>query len=311
MTAIRGRYAPSPTGDLHRGNLRTALLAWLAARKLEGTFILRIEDLDLPRTRPGATERIIDDLRWLGLAWDEGPDCGGPYGPYHQSSRQAIYEAALADLRAANLLYPCYCTRAELARAIASPGNAPDEPRYPGTCHHLTEKQRRAYEESGRRPAWRFHVPEGVVRFADGVAGPQAQDVARAVGDFIVRRSDGIIAYQLAVVVDDGLMSITQVVRGADLLDSTARQIILFRALGYSIPTYTHVPLMADAAGAKLSKRERAEGLGPARAAGIAPEVVVGQLAASAGIWPAGTPISPRELLDIDRENDVMPLKPL
>src|SRR5215469_12023083 len=134
MTAIRGRYAPSPTGDLHRGNLRTALLAWLAARKLEGTFILRIEDLDLPRSRPGATERIIDDLRWLGLNWDEGPDCGGPYGPYRQSARLAIYEAALAELRAKDLLYPCYCTRAELARIIAAPGNLAGEPRYPGTC---------------------------------------------------------------------------------------------------------------------------------------------------------------------------------
>ncbi len=301
MTTVRGRYAPSPTGDLHRGNVRTALLAWLAARAAGGAFVLRIEDLDLPRSRPGATERIIDDLRWLGLDWDEGPDCGGPYGPYHQSTRLSIYEAALAELRAADLLYPCYCTRAKLARSVTPSGNPTAEPRYPGTCRHLTRKQRHALEAAGRRPAWRFRVPDGVVRFADGAAGPQEQDVARAVGDFIVRRSDGIIAYQLAVVVDDGLMGVTQVVRGADLLDSTARQIVLCRALGYSVPTYTHVPLMTDTAGAKLSKRERAEGLGPARASGIAPEAIVGQLAASARIWPSGEPISVRKLLDAQR----------
>lgn len=295
---IRGRYAPSPTGDLHRGNLRTALLAWLAARRDGGTFVLRVEDLDRPRTCLGATARMIDDLRWLGIDWDEGPDCGGPFGPYHQSCRQSLYAAALANLRANDLLYPCYCTRATLARIAPTLGGLVDEPpRYPGTCRDLTAAQRRRFEATGRHPAWRLRVPAGVVRFTDGVAGSQSQDVAQTVGDFIVQRSDGIIAYQLAVVVDDGLMGITQVVRGADLLDSTARQIRLLQALGYVVPTYAHVPLLTDANGVKLAKRDRALGLGPARAAGIAPAVIVGELAASAGIWPSGAPISARELL--------------
>lgn len=295
---IRGRYAPSPTGDLHRGNLRTALLAWLAARRGGGAFVLRVEDLDRPRTHPGATARMIDDLCWLGIDWDEGPDRGGPFGPYHQSSRQALYAAALATLRAAGRLYPCYCSRAELARVASAPDALADEPpRYPGTCRDLGMTQRRRLEAAGRRPAWRFRVPEGMVRFTDGIAGPQAQDVAQTVGDFIVLRSDGIVAYQLAVVVDDGLMGITQVVRGADLLDSTARQIVLLQTLGYPLPTYAHVPLLTDAAGAKLSKRDRALGLGPARAAGTAPAAIVGELAAGAGIWPSGVPISARALL--------------
>ncbi len=295
----RGRYAPSPTGDLHLGNVRTALLAWLAARRASGAFVLRIEDLDRPRTHPGATERLVADLRWLGLEWDEGPDVGGAYGPYEQSRRGALYDAALAELRRRGLLYPCFCSRAELARVASAPHGPGDEaPRYAGACRDLSPAQIRARLASGRRPAWRARVPTGVTRFVDGECGPQAQDVAAVVGDFIVRRSDGVIAYQLAVVVDDALMGVTQVVRGADLLDSTARQIWLFEALGWPVPAYHHVPLMTDTTGAKLSKREAAAGLGPLRVAGMTPEAVVGRLAASAGIWPSGAPISARELID-------------
>lgn len=295
---LRGRYAPSPTGDLHLGNVRTALLAWLFARQAGGAFVLRVEDLDRPRVRAGATARMLEDLRWLGLDWDEGPDCGGPYGPYLQSERQAIYDMYLERLRAADLVYPCYCSRAEVARAASAPQGAGDEgPRYPGTCRHLSAAERRTREAAGRRPCLRFRVPNRLIAFTDLVAGPMAQNVAQAVGDFIVSRSDGIPAYQFAVVVDDGLMQITQVVRGADLLSSTARQIALFEALGFAVPAFGHVPLVLDAQGARLAKREQAAGVGALRAAGVAAERVVGALAASCGLCLAGEKLSVHELL--------------
>lgn len=294
---IRGRYAPSPTGDLHMGNLRTALLSWLFARSAGGQYVLRIEDLDQPRTRPGATERILDDLRWLGLTWDEGPDCGGPYAPYTQSERTAIYEDYLQRLQDMGLIYPCYCSRAEIAQAASAPQQDTDEGslerRYPGTCRHLTAAQRRRREAEGRRPSLRFRVPdERIVSFADILAGPQSQHVQQAVGDFIVRRSDGIFAYQFAVVVDDGLMRINQVVRGVDLLTSTARQILLFEALNFPVPIFIHVPLMLDEQGKRLAKRQSSEGIAPLREAGATPEQIIGQLAATCGLVNPGTPIS-------------------
>ena len=296
---IRGRYAPSPTGDLHLGNARTALLAWLFARKAGGAFVLRVEDLDRPRVRPGATARMLEDLRWLGLDWDEGSDVGGPFGPYLQSERQAIYEAYLARLRVAGLVYPCYCSRAEVARAASAPQGASDEgPRYPGFCRNLSAAERQARETAGRRPCWRFCAPDRLIEFTDLVAGPVAQNVAEAVGDFIVSRSDGIPAYQFAVVVDDGLMAINQVIRGADLLSSTARQIALFEALSFAAPVFGHVPLVVDAQGARLAKREHATGVGALREEGIRPERVVGALAASCGLCAPGASLSARELLD-------------
>ncbi|HEV2656812.1 MAG TPA: glutamate--tRNA ligase family protein, partial [Ktedonobacteraceae bacterium] len=208
---LRGRYAPSPSGDLHMGNLRTALLAWLFARAGGGQFVLRVEDLDQPRVRAGAAQRMLDDLQWLGLDWDEGPDCGGPYAPYVQSERVAIYRDYLQHLRTADLVYPCYCSRAEVAQATriasAPQQGAEEGPRYPGTCRTLTRQQRAAYEAAGRRPALRFRVPdERIVTFNDLIEGSITQHVQHAVGDFIVCRSDGIFAYQFAVVVDDGLM---------------------------------------------------------------------------------------------------------
>ncbi len=287
---VRGRYAPSPTGDLHLGNLRTALLAWLYARCAGGQFVLRIEDLDRPRVRPGATERMLNDLRWLGLDWDEGPDNGGPYAPYTQSERLAYYEHYLQHLHDAGLIYPCYCTRAEVASA---PQQGEDGPRYPGACRHLTMAQRRQHETNSRRPSWRFRVnDERIVAFTDLVGGDVEQHVQQAVGDFIVCRSDGIFAYQFAVVVDDALMQISQVVRGADLLHSTARQILLYEALGFPIPSFAHVPLMLDETGKRLAKRSQSAGLEPLRAAGVTPMQVVGQLAASCGLVDAGEVIS-------------------
>ncbi|HEX8107550.1 MAG TPA: tRNA glutamyl-Q(34) synthetase GluQRS [Kofleriaceae bacterium] len=296
-----GRFAPSPTGDLHLGNLRTALLAWLFARSAGGAFVLRVEDLDRPRVRPGAGAQMLADLHWLGLDWDEGPDVGGPLGPYTQSIRQALYAGALARLRDRDLLYPCYCTRAEL-QALAGIASAPqggdDTPRYPGTCRDLSERQRRQREREGRRPALRFRVPDAEIAFDDHIAGPRREQVAASVGDFVVRRSDGIVAYQLAVVVDDALMGITQVVRGADLLTSTARQLALFDALGYARPqSFAHVPLALDPNGVRMAKRDASSGIGEARSSGLDHRVVLGALAASAGIWPPGETATPDQLV--------------
>jgi glutamyl-tRNA synthetase len=293
---IRGRYAPSPTGALHLGNLRTALLAWLFARCSGGRFVLRIEDLDRPRVRPGASDELLADLRWLGLDWDEGPDVGGPVAPYLQSGRAGYYEHALRQLSEAGLVYPCYCSRADIAR-IASAPHGNEGPRYPGTCRGLSQAQRRQREAAGCRPCMRLRVPdERVVGFADLLVGQSSQQVQQAVGDFILRRADGIVAYQFAVVVDDGLMGINQVVRGCDLLSSTARQILLFEALAFPVPVFAHVPLYLDSAGRRLAKRGRSAGLQPLRAGGATPEHIVGQLAASCGLAGAGETISAGQL---------------
>ena len=293
---IRGRYAPSPTGDLHLGNLRTSLLAWLFARCNGGQFVLRIEDLDRPRVRPGASERMLYDLRWLELDWDEGPDIGGPYAPYIQSERQEIYTTYLQRLLDKGLIYPCYCSRAEIARVASAPhGN--EGPRYPGTCRNLTQAQRRQHEANNRRPSMRFRVDdERTVSFTDLLVGPVEQQVQQTIGDFIVCRSDGIFAYQFAVVVDDALMHINQVVRGVDLLQSTARQILLFEALGFQIPTFAHVQLLLDAHGKRFSKRTESAGLEPLRAEGVSPAQVVGQMAAECGLIDRGEQLSTGEL---------------
>jgi len=293
---MRGRYAPSPTGDLHLGNLRTALLAWLFARCTDGQFVLRVEDLDRPRVRPGASERMIFDLRWLGLDWDEGPDIGGPYAPYIQSERQEIYMTYLQRLQEKDLIYPCYCSRAEIARAASAPhGN--EGPRYPGACRYLTQAQRKEHEANNRRPSMRFRVDDArTVSFTDLLVGPLEQRVQQTVGDFIVCRSDGIFAYQFAVVVDDALTHINQVVRGVDLLESTARQILLFEALGFQVPTFAHIPLLLDEHGKRFSKRTQSAGLEPLRAAGVTPEQIVGQMAAECGLVDRGEQLSAGEL---------------
>lgn len=294
---IRGRYAPSPTGTLHLGNLRTALLAWLFARCVEGAFVLRIEDLDRPRIRPGVAGQMLADLRWLGLDWHEGPDVGGPSAPYSQSERLAIYEVYLQQLANAGLLYPCYCSRAEIARVASAP-HSEEGPRYPGTCRDLSMARRRRYQAEGRLPSLRLRVEDArVVSFTDLMAGSVTQQVQKVTGDFIIRRSDGVFAYQFAVAVDDGLMRINQVVRGADLLSSTARQILLFESLGFPVPTFAHVPLLLDNQGQRLSKRAESLGLEPLRAKGATPAQVVGQLAASCGLVAMGESLPAVELV--------------
>jgi glutamyl-tRNA synthetase len=293
----RGRFAPSPTGPLHLGNARTALLSWLAARAAGGAYLMRVEDLDAPRVRPGAEGRILAGLRWLGLDWDEGPDVGGPFAPYRQSERMDLYAQALARLRAAGAVYPCFCSRAEVAAAARAPQGPGDEgPRYPGTCRGLgiADIERRS---RGRSPAWRFRVPPGAVELRDGVCGEQLRDVAGETGDFVVARADGIPAYQLAVVVDDAAMGVTEVVRGDDLLASTARQLLLYQALGLAAPRFAHVPLVNGEDGARLAKRHGALSLDELRDRGADPRALVGLLAALSGLCAPGARVGPRDLV--------------
>ncbi len=292
------------------GNLRTALLAWLFARTQQGQFVLRVEDIDHPRVRPGATQQMLTDLRWLGLDWDEGPDCGGPYAPYTQSERISIYTCYLEKLQAADMVYPCYCSRVEVAQVASAPQQGDEySPRYAGTCRNLTEAQRQHYEACGRRPSLRFRVDDDrLVTFTDLEMGPVTQHVQRSVGDFIVRRSDGIFSYQFAVVVDDALMHIHQIVRGNDLLTSTARQILLYEALNFPVPMFAHVPLLVDEQGKRLSKRTQSMGLDPLREQGATPEQIVGQLAASCRLVAKGTQISAKELAHLYQDK-VIPLQ--
>ena len=282
----RGRYAPSPTGRLHLGNARTALLAWLWARAQGGAFVLRVEDLDPGRSRRAFEAEQLADLRWLGLDWDEGPDVGGPHGPYRQSERADLYAAALARLDT----FPCTCTRREVREASLAPHGA--EPVYPGTC--LTHPPR-----PDRPAAIRWRPPPGTVTAHDALQGALTQDLPRDVGAPVLRRRDGAFAYQLAVVVDDAAMGIEQVVRGRDLWPSTPRQVALQRALDLPTPRYAHVPLLLTADGrTKLSKRDGAPSLTELREGGANPRAVVATLARTCGLLPDGVAeLAPRELL--------------
>lgn len=290
---MRGRFAPSPTGEIHLGNAWTALLAWLQVRSAGGTMVLRIEDLDPDRSRPAYEEKLMADMKWLGLDWDEGPDVGGLYGPYRQSERRELYQAALERLSACGLVYPCYCTRAELAASAPHAGD--NERIYPGICR---ERPIAVDRQSLRRPAFRLAVPDDTITFTDLLAGEMTQHLARQVGDFVVRRSDGVHAYQLAVVVDDAAMEITHVLRGYDLLDSTPRQLLLYRLLNCKAPAFTHVPLLKDAQGYRLSKRQQALSVAALRAEGITPETIVGYLAWRAGLIDSFQPVKAGELID-------------
>ncbi len=290
----RGRYAPSPSGPLHLGNARTALLAWLQVRLSGGRFVMRMEDLDRSRVRPGGAKQIIDDLRWMGLDWDEGPDVGGETGPYEQSARDGIYAAALARLRDAHTIFPCFCSRKDIEKAASAPHGS-DGPIYPGTCR---DRDLAFKETGGGSTALRYRVAAGRIEVEDVVTGSIVQDLSRDVGDFVVRRSDGVFAYQFAVVVDDALMGVTDVVRGVDLRESTPRQLALFRALDLPAPRYWHVPLMADGDGNRMSKRDGSESVMMFRARGGQPAELVGQLATSVGLCPPETSVSVEELLN-------------
>ena len=288
-----GRLAPSPTGGLHVGHARTFLLAWLASRSRGGKVILRIEDIDASRVRPGATEDAMADLRWLGLDWDEGPDVGGPHAPYLQSSRRARYEETLAILKAKERVYPCTCSRAEIARAASAPHAGEEGPPYPGTCAHRRASD--ADSLAGRPYSWRFRVPPGRVGWDDLVRGEIAGEPRVEGGDFVVGRSSGEPAYQLAVVCDDAAMKVNQVIRGDDLIASTPRQILLYEALGWAEPRFGHVPLVEDASGRRLAKRDGSIKLATLREQGADPRNLVDMLAASCGLTDATRKSSPRE----------------
>lgn len=299
VSVPRGRFAPSPTGAIHLGNVWTALLAWLDARQRGGAFVLRMEDLDPDRSRPALAAQLLHDLRWLGLDWDEGPDVGGPYAPYVQDQRRARYAAALDELIVHDWVYACYCSRAEVRAAASAPHGTPQRERCPNACWRLSPAEQQARHAAGRRPCLRIRMPATPtpIRFDDLCYGPIEEDVAQAAGDFVVRRSDGVHAYQLAVVVDDGAMAITHVIRGADLLDSSARQIWLHQLLGYAAPRFGHVPLLIDPDGHRLSKRHGALAVAELRAAGRRPTEIIGWLACWAGLLPTPEDVQPRELI--------------
>ncbi len=270
--SYRGRIAPSPTGLLHVGHARTFWTAFERAREHSGFLILRNEDLDVQRCTPEFVAAMIEDLRWLGIRWTEGPNCGGPYGPYTQSERRKSYLEAWKKLREKGFIYPCACSRKEVAQAASAPNDLDDEPVYPGTC------RRAANAASWRLPAgvnWRFRVPDGEeVSFLDLHFGPQTLVAGRDFGDFIVWRRDDVPAYQLAVVVDDAAKKITEVVRGADLLKSTARQILLYRALELEAPEIYHCDLVRDETGKRLAKRHDALSIRRLREMGWTPKRV-------------------------------------
>ena len=293
----RGRYAPSPTGELHVGNASTALLAWLSVRARGGEFVIRVEDLDRNRARPELVGRILDDLRWLGLDWDEGPDRGGPHGPYEQGARSALYAAAFERLRRTEQVYPCFCSRRDVAAAASAPQGAGDEIPYPGTCRALAPEAARRRVEAGERHSWRFHAGAGVgfTDFVRGRFGDREED--EGPGDFVVLRADGVAAYQLAVVVDDAAMRITEVVRGDDLLPSTVKQLLLYRALELEPPSFGHVPLLLGPDGVRLAKRHASSSLSELRERGLSAEQGVGRLAAALGLRPDARPVSAAALV--------------
>ena len=278
---MRTRFAPSPTGDLHLGGAYVALAShWLARQAspdgARGALVLRVEDIDTPRVVAGSTERILEDLRWLGLDWDEGP--------FFQSERGALYEGALEALARLGRVYPCDCSRAEIARVASAP-HAGEEIVYPGTCRGLDPAR-----PMKRPPALRLAVPPGVVTFVDGVQGRVEQDVAASVGDFVLRRGDGVYAYQLVVVVDDLAMAITDVVRGDDLASSTPRQLLLAELLGGAPPRYHHLPLVLDAQGNRLAKRTPGAHVRALREAGVRSEAIVDELSRALGLPHALAP---------------------
>lgn len=285
---IRGRFAPSPSGRMHLGNVMSALAAWLSAKSAGGEIVLRIEDIDPDRSKKEHALRIMEDFRFLGLDWDDGP--------YWQSERGQIYEEVLARLHEAGMTYPCYCSRAEL-HATQAPHASDGIFVYANTCRNLTAEQRAELAKT-RRAALRIRVPEIEVNYADICRGMMTQNLAQECGDFILRRSDGAFAYQLAVVVDDALMGVTQVVRGSDLISSTPRQIWLHKLLGYEPPAFAHVPLLLAADGRRLSKRERDLDMGALREKYTAEEII-GKLAHLIGVIDRPEAVSARELVSV------------
>lgn len=294
------RLAPSPTGTQHVGNARTFLMAWLAARQAGGRVLLRIEDIDSPRVKPGAADQAIEDLRWLGLDWDDEPIV--------QTSRIPLYEAALDRLREADLVYPCTCTRSDVERAASAPHADHAGPVYPGTC--TARRAIDAEKLQGQAFSWRFRLPELTPAFDDRLRGHVTIDLHQDEGDFVVWKSAGSPAYQLAVVVDDAFSGVTEVVRGDDLIPSTPRQLLLYEALGWAPPRFAHVPLVVGPDGRRLAKRHGDTRLATLRDQGMSAESLVGLLAWSCGWIAKIRPITPRDLLPLFKW-ETIPREPL
>ena len=281
---FRGRLAPSPTGAQHVGNARTYLVAWLAARSVGGDVSLRMEDIDGPRIKVGAAEQALDDLQWLGLDWDGEPIV--------QSTRVSKYESAIERLKSLNLVYPCTCTRSDVANAASAPNLGDEGPAYPGTCAYRTSNE----VPTDRPFCWRFRVVDSP-SFIDEYRGPISINAKEQGGDFVIWKTDNTPAYQVAVVVDDAEMGITQVIRGDDLIPSTPRQLLLYHALSLTPPSFAHIPLVVGPDGRRLAKRHGDTRLSTLRKAGVTPESLVGLLAWSCGWQQRNAPITPRELL--------------
>ena len=304
-----GRFAPTPSGRMHLGNVFAALMAWLSVRSRGGEMVLRMEDLDTQRTSVEFAEILRDDLRWLGLTYDRETPA--------QSTRSSVYDTYFEKLQAMGLLYPCYCTRREL-HAAPTEASAPHAaaPVYSGRCRHLTDAMREDFRAQGRRGALRIIVPDRVYSVADRRFGVYSANLAREVGDFILRRSDGLYAYQLAVVADDAAMGVTEVVRGRDLLPSAPQQLYLQEVLGFPHPNYAHLPLLLAPDGRRLSKREGDLSI-RALSKRYKPTEVVGILAHSAGLIDRPTPVTPTELVGefswsrVPTEDIVIPLHAL
>lgn len=279
-----GRFAPSPSGRLHLGNVLCALLAWASARSRGGRVLLRVEDLDTARCADNQRiEQLLNDLHWFGFDWDGGEDPAD-----YQSRRGDIYASCFDRLEEQGLLYPCYCTRAAL-HAASAPHNSDRQAVYDGRCR--IRRERGEEPPTGRVPAWRIRVPDETIAVQDGVQGLYSQQLARDCGDFILRRADGVVAYQLAVVADDALTGVTEVVRGRDLLSSTPRQLYLYRLLGFTPPRFYHIPLLLREDGTRLSKRDGALDIGVLRARFSSPEPLIGLLAFHAGLLPRPEPL--------------------
>ena len=287
-TRPTGRFAPTPSGRLHLGNILCAMLAYLSARSKGGRFLLRIEDVDIPRCPRRLAQQCIDDLSWLGFTWDEAP--------LYQSDRGDVYAAALDRLAEGGHTYPCFCTRAQLM-SLAAPNLGDTQVIYQRTCAHLSPEE--AVEKAKiRAPAIRLRVPDEDVSFTDGLFGLQTENLERDCGDFILRRSDGLYGYQLAVVVDDAMSDVTEVVRGRDILSATPRQLYLQRLLGADAPAYVHIPLLVDAQGRRLAKRDKDLDL-TALAQRFTPADILGMLAYSAGLLDEVRPVTLEGLIPL------------
>ena len=294
----RVRFAPSPTGELHVGNARTALFNWIFARHNGGIFVLRIEDTDESRSALSYQVNLMQDLKWLGIDWDEGPDAGGAFGPYKQSQRLDIYAKHLQTLIEKDLVYPCYCTEEELEEERQTLILSKRMPRYMGKCRNLSQEERAALAATGRKPSWRFKVPRVTIEFNDLIRGPIKFE-GESMGDFIIVRSNAMPAYNFAVVIDDHLMDITHVIRGEDHLSNTALQIMLYKAFGFDVPAFAHHCLILGRDHAKLSKRHGSVSVGEFRRQGFLPEALLNYLGLlGSSFADAKEVLSPKEMIE-------------